>query len=172
MNITPRWQNSKMGVSRSGRMTAWSHEENRYQFGKTFQLITYMIKLWKCNLIMYILCVSHWSRDHSTVVHFHAFTLSRPELSSMSPFVWGTLCLRLRVKVSKGNFRPSQCIGWAGSTPITFCLKVSRFCAVEIFTQLLEPNPMVYNCHIFEVKNLLGRGHPHFIRNNNKAWFL
>ena len=56
-NITPRWQNSEMGVSLCGYMSVGSRVENRDQLVKTFHLSPYMTILWWCIVFMYFLSV-------------------------------------------------------------------------------------------------------------------
>ena len=52
-NITPRWQNIEMDVSRCGCVSVCSRVENRDQLFKTFHLSPYMTILWWFIVIMY-----------------------------------------------------------------------------------------------------------------------
>ena len=61
------------------------------------------------------MCVHRSGHDY-TDLHFHAWWLLRILLSSMRPFIWGTICLCSWEKVSKVTFRPSKCIGCARCT--------------------------------------------------------
>ena len=73
-NITPRWQNNEMGVSRCGCMSVVSRVENGDQLVTTFHLSPYMTILWWCIVILYYLRVCLYI-DRSITPHTCIFTL-------------------------------------------------------------------------------------------------
>ena len=106
------------------------------------------------NLMMYwdyehfvCMCV-HWLGHNSTHVHFHAWMLYRIILSSMSAFMWATICLCLWENVWNVTFRQSKCIGWVDFSPSNFLFL--DFHALGLKRLLLSSSSRIICCIIIE----------------------